>query len=387
MITKLNSFTHKSFKDYTNPNELLFRNKNILFGYNGKGKSSISKGINDEFLKDSSKNIKNCRLFDRDYISNSLLLENSEDKIKGVEASFGKGGVDIELKIKELEKLIIKEDELGNLEIDIAKLRKEIRVEIDKIHDRRKGDANIQRKSNNESVERVIELYKKDYQEAKKIVTEDDLLIKINGDNTIEKQIAQNENLNSLNLFNIQNNLIEEVKVIFIEKFGEEISIPEYEVVQWIETGLKLHKEGDNCKFCEGNLNFSEVKSKIAEFKENKRHKATEKLKLFREMLQNISESIKNIEKESNTYITNIGNNIERYFTAISEKKNTIENLTKSCQSKINNIEIQENFDFELLVEILKEIEESILTISQTKNEQLLELRNKLSNLTTLVKG
>src|SRR5690606_38087619 len=101
----------------------------------------------------------------------------------------------------------------------------------------------------------------------------------------------------------------------------------------------------------------------------------------------NISESIKNIEKESNTYITNIGNNIERYFTAISEKKNTIENLTKSCQSKINNIEIQENFDFELLVEILKEIEESILTISQTKNEQLLELRNKLSNLTTLVKG
>jgi len=35
----------------------------------------------------------------------------------------------------------------------------------------------------------------------------------------------------------------------------------------------------------------------------------------------------------------------------------------------------------------LKEIEESISTISKTKNEQLLELRKKLNNLTTLVKG
>lgn len=387
MITKLNSFTHKSFKDYTNPNDLLFRTKNILFGYNGKGKSSISKGINDEFLKDSSKNIKNFRLFDRDYISNSLLLENSEGKIKGVEASFGKGGVDIENKIKELEKLIIKEDEIGEFDIYITKLRKEIRAEIDKIHDRRKGEANIQRKSNSESVERVIELYKKDYQDAKKIVADDDKLIKINGDNTIEKQIAQNENLKLLNLFNIQTTLIEEVKVIFTYKFGEEFSIPEYEVVQWIETGLKLHREGDNCKFCEGNLDFLDVKAKIAEFKENKRHKATEKLKQFRELLQSILEGIKAIEKESKTYITNIGNNIEQHFTAISTKKNTIENLTNSCQSKINNIENQENFDFELLVETLKELEESISTISKIKNEQLLELRNKLINLTTLVKG
>ena len=74
-----------------------------------------------------------------------------------------------------------------------------------------------------------------------------------------------------LNLSKIQSSLIEEVKVIFKEKFGEDISIPEFEVVQWIESGLKLHKDGDNCKFCEGNLDFSDVKSKIAEFKENKR--------------------------------------------------------------------------------------------------------------------
>lgn len=387
MLIKLNNFTHKSFVGYTNPNDLLFRAKNILFGYNGKGKSSIAIGIKDEFLKDASKKPANLRIFDRDYISNSLLLENSEGKIKGVEASFGKSGVDIENKIKELEKLIIKEDEIGKLDTGIAKLRKEIRTEIDKIHDRRKGEANIQRKSKDESVERVIEHYKKDFLDAIKIESDEEKLIKINGDNAIEKQIAQNENLRPLNLSKIQSTLIEEVKVIFKEKFGEDISIPEFEVVQWIESGLKLHKEGDNCKFCSGKLDFSDVKSKIAQYKENKRHKATEKLKQFREQFQSLLESIKTIEKESKTYITNIGNDIEQHFSAISAKKNTIETLITSCQSKIDNIEIQENFDFELLVGTLKELEESISNISKTKNDQLFELRKKLNNLTTLVKG
>ena len=387
MITKLNNFTLKSFVGYTNPNDLLFRAKNILFGYNGKGKSAIAIGIKDEFLKDTTKKPENLRIFDRDYISNSLLLESSDGKIKGVEASFGKGGVDIENKIKELEKLIIKEDEIGKLDTGIAKLRKEIRTEIDKIHDSRKGEANIQRKSKDESVERVIELYKKDFQDAKKIESDEEKLIKINGDNAIEKQIAQNENLRPINLSKIQTNLIEEVKVIFKEKFGEDISIPEYEVVQWIESGLNLHKEGDKCKFCEGKLDFSDVKSKITQYKENKRHKATEKLKQFREQLQSLLESIKAIEKESKTYTINIGNEIEQHFIAISAKKNTIETLITSCQSKIDSIEIQENFDFKLLAETLKELEESISTILKTKNEQLLELRKKLINLTTLVKG
>jgi len=387
MITKLNNFTLKSFVGYTNPSDLLFRAKNILFGYNGKGKSSIAIGIKDEFLKDTSKKSENLRIFNRDYISNSLLLENSEGKIKGVEANFGQDGVNIENKIKELEKQIISEVEISKLDTNIVDSRKKIRTEIDAIHYKRKGEVGISKKSSTDSIERVIELYKNDFQDAKKIEADEEKLIKIIGDNAIEKQIAQNESLRPLNLSKIQTTLIEEVKVIFKEKFGEDISIPEYEVVQWIERGLILHKDGDNCKFCDGKLDFLDVKSKIAEFKENKRHKATEKLKHFREQLQNLVESITAIGQESKTYNTNIGNEIEQYFTSISEKKNTIETLITSCQSKIDNIEIQENFDFELLAGTLKELEESISTISKAKSEQLLELRKKLINLTTLVKG
>jgi wobble nucleotide-excising tRNase len=387
MITKLNNFTLKSFVGYSNPNDLLFRAKNILFGYNGKGKSSIAIGIKDEFLKDANKKPENFRIFDRDYISHSLLLENSEGKIKGVEASFGKGGVDIENKIKELEKQIISIEDIDKIDTQIADSRKKLRAEIDTIHDRRKGEVGISKKSSTDSVERVIELYKKDFQDAQKIEVDEDKLIKIIGDNTIDKQIAQYENLKPLNFSKISTILIEEVKTIFTEKFGEDISIPEFEVVQWIESGLKLHKEGDNCKFCTGKLDFSEVKLKIDQYKENKRHKATEKLKQFREQLQSLLDSIKAIEKEYKTYTTNIGNDIEQHFTSISAKKNTIETLITLCQSKIDNIEIQEIIDFELLTDTLNQIEESISTISKTKNEQLLELRNKLNNLTTLVKG
>jgi wobble nucleotide-excising tRNase len=387
MIKKLTNFTYKSFVDYTNPNDLFFRAKNILFGYNGKGKSSIAIGIKDEFLKDTIKKPENLRLFDKDYISNSLLLENSESKIKGVEASFGKGGVNIENKIKELENLIIKEDEIEEIDTRIAKSRQEIRTEIDKIHDRRKGEANIQKKSKEDSVDRVIELYKKDLRDAKKIEDDEEKLIKINGDDAIEKQIAQNENLKQLLFSKIETPLIEEVTAIFTEKFGEDISIPEFEVVQWIETGLKLHKEGDNCKFCDGTLDFFDVKSKIAEFKENKRHKATEKLKQFRDQLQSILESIIIIEKESKIYSTNIEIQIEEYFNAISAKENAIVSLLDSCESKIDKIETHETLDFKLLAETFKVIVESLRCISKAKNEQLLELRKKQNNLTTLVKG
>jgi wobble nucleotide-excising tRNase len=381
MITKLNNFTLKSFVEYTNPNDLLFCAKNILFGYNGQGKSSIAIGIRDEFLKDITKKSENLRFFDRDYISNSLLLKNTEGKIKGVKASFSKSGVHIEKQINELEKLIISHEEIEKLENSVVKSSKEIRNEVDKIHNRRKGKANIQRKYKEELVERVIELYKKDFENAETIEADKEKLIKIYGDDAIEKQIAQNENLRSLDFSIIELDLIKGVKAIFIENFGEDISIPEFEVVQWIESGLNIHQEDDACKFCNNELNYSALKLKLT------REKETKKLKLLREKLQSLLDDIRVIEKETKMYSTIIGTEIEQYFTAISAKKRAIESLTDSCQSKIDKIEIQENFDFELLAETLEVIEKSISSISKNKNEQLQELRNKQNNLTTLVKG
>ncbi|WP_052570678.1 hypothetical protein [Endomicrobium proavitum] len=55
MIEKVCNYTHKSFKNYTNPGDLKFKQKNIIFAYNGKGKSSLVLGVKREFLKDTTK--------------------------------------------------------------------------------------------------------------------------------------------------------------------------------------------------------------------------------------------------------------------------------------------------------------------------------------------
>ena len=44
MITEIKNFTLKSFKSYSTPQNF-FKTKNIIFGYNGRGKSSLAEGI------------------------------------------------------------------------------------------------------------------------------------------------------------------------------------------------------------------------------------------------------------------------------------------------------------------------------------------------------
>jgi len=68
-IEKLIDFSNKSFKNYTNSNDLLFREKNIIFGYNGKGKSTLCTGLKQEFLKNNSKSDGNLRFFNKEYIT------------------------------------------------------------------------------------------------------------------------------------------------------------------------------------------------------------------------------------------------------------------------------------------------------------------------------
>jgi len=387
MIDKLSNFTNKSFKGYTNPTNLLFREKNIFFGYNGKGKSAFAIGLKEEFLKDGSKRDNNFRLFNKEYITKSLLLENSEGKIKGVEANFGETGVDVENKIKELGKGIISETEISNLISEIENIKKNTRKEIDSIHDRKKGKASIQKKLSTETVEKVIKLYENDYKEAKKIEADDNKLSEINGDDKIEEQIKNIESLNQLSFSGILNSEVDEIKNIFKEKFGDDIEIPKYEIVQWIDEGLNIHQEGDECKFCGGKLDYLEVKSKIEQYKENKKHKSIEKIKSFKGQLEKLKEEIEAIEMSSKTYTAIVGNAIEDYFRNIIDSKDDIEPMVISIQDKINKMENDVNFDFEKIESRLDIIKSSIFAIKTKKDSQLTELRNKQNNIEILVKG
>jgi len=330
MIDKLINFSNKSFKNYTNPNDLLFRKKNIIFGYNGKGKSTLCIG-----LKDNLKSDINLRFFNREYINKSLLLEDSNGKIKGVEANFGEKNVEVESEIKKLKEDIISDTDINNLKSELEKIKKETRKEIDSIHDRKKGETNIQKKSSSEAIEKVIEHYNRDYTEAKKMEKDDDKLAKISGDDTIEKQIKQLESLNQLSFSEISSSYIDGIKNIFKEKYGEDIEIPRYEIIKWIDEGIKIHQENDNCKFCGGKLDYLNVKTKLEEYKENKKHKAIEEIKTFEKLLQTYLKDIETIKNNFKTYIVIVGNTIEKDFQGIVDYKSDIDTLILFVQNKI----------------------------------------------------
>ena len=67
MIQSINDYTFKSFKNYSGPNqEEQFKQKNLFFGYNGKGKTALSKGILMEIKKDAKITEDNYRFFNKD---------------------------------------------------------------------------------------------------------------------------------------------------------------------------------------------------------------------------------------------------------------------------------------------------------------------------------
>lgn len=143
MIKEVYNLNEKSFRNYNGPDKG-FKEKNIIFGYNGRGKTSLAKGLIREFLKDTANSSENYSFFNRNYIKENIILkESNNSKIKGVIANFGKKDVDIEKKIKLLEENIIDTKKLEN---EIQQLNKNIRAEIDKIHDEKKGSISIQKK-------------------------------------------------------------------------------------------------------------------------------------------------------------------------------------------------------------------------------------------------
>lgn len=387
MINKLSNYTRKSFKNFTNPSDLLFREKNIFFGYNGKGKSSFAVGLKEEFLKNTLKKEDNVRLFNKGYIADSLILENSEGRIKGVEAHFGRQNVEIENKIKDLEKEVVSQVEINKLSNEIDNIRREIRKEIDSIHDRRKGKANIQKKSKEVNIDRVISLYEDDYKNAKKVVSDDDELIKIEGDNTIEEKRIQLESLNQLSFLEISTADIDAIKLIFDENFGEDIVIPAFEIVRWLEEGVKIHREGDNCKFCGGELDFLAVNSKLEQYKDNKRHKAKNKLIGFKKQLQTLKNDIGKINELNKTYIAIIGSGVNQDFEVIQSVLVDIDLFINPIQNKIENLDDDEVFDYERFQILLKNLENSVKKIDDLKNKQLSDYRNQESKFSTIVKG
>lgn len=383
IVKKIENFTEKSFKNYTGPDRE-FKQKNIIFGYNGRGKSSLAKGVIREFLISNPVGANSYRFFDCNYINNNLLLKESTDsKIKGIIANFGKKDVDVEKQIDLLESKIV---DTVTIEKEINELNNKIRIEIDKIHDTKKGRITIHKKPTSKSNDEVIALYIDDIEKAKKIETDENKLINIKGDDSLEKQKEKIETaiIPSLNI--MLNEHINEIRDIFIKKF-DDIKIPTSKIVEWITNGLSIHEKGEKCKFCGGTLNLDSIQNNVNKYNSNEKQKAAVTLTSFKNEIDTLNLQINKILELKNNIVANIGNDTTKYFDIIESNVNLLTEYKEILNNKIENINSQIDFEDEKLKNILSSIKNSYDSINQAKENELKILNEKISKLNLLIKG
>ena len=373
----------KSFKNYSGPDKE-FKQKNIIFGYNGRGKSSLAKGIIQEFLKDNENKESNYRFFNRNYISDNLILKESKDsKIKGVIANFGKKDVDIEKQIELLELNIV---DTKKLEEEIRQLDKNIRTEIDKIHDNKKGNISIQKKPTSKTNKEVILLYNEDIAKAKKIENNEEKLIDFKGDNALEKQKLNIEKINIPIIEIIDNNEIVKVKDIFSRTY-DDIEIPSSKVVEWISIGLSIHHKGDKCKFCGGNPNLDFIKQNVEKYNSNEKQKAAVALNDFKTRLEILLSQIDNLLLVKDNISNNLEKDVSNNFNNIQTSRKALENIKEIVVKKIENINLEIYFNYEEFISILNKIEKSYNEIILEKKNEIKLIDDKISKLNILIKG
>lgn len=383
MINKVNNLNEKSFKNYSGPDKE-FKQKNIIFGYNGRGKSSLAKGIIQEFLKENEQKESNYRFFNRNYISDNLILKESKDsKIKGVIANFGKKDVDIEKQIELLELDVVDTKKLEN---EIRQLDKNIRTEIDKIHDNKKGNISIQKKPTSKTNKEVILLYNEDVAKAKKIENNEEKLIDFKGDNALEKQKLNIEKINIPIVEIIDNNEILKVKDIFSKTY-DDIEIPCSKVVDWISIGLSIHHEGDKCKFCGGSPNLEFIRRNIEKYNSNEKQKAAVALNDFKTKLEILLSQIDNLLLVKDNISNNLEKDVSNSFNNIQTSREALERIKEIVVKKIENINLEIYFNHEEIMSILDEIEKSYNEIILEKNNEIKLIDDKMSKLNILIKG
>lgn len=384
MIEQITGLTKKSFNSYTGPVEK-FKLKNVIFGYNGRGKSSLALGIRDTYLKDTSISEEKMRFFgqEEDNLSLQDPVTGKRSKIKGVIAHFGTKDVESEDKIKKLNKQIV---DLTPIQNKVNELKTDTRKVIDSIHDRRKGTASIQKKATNLEVGKVIDLYLQDLADAKKIEADENKLSKIEGNNAIGEKIELIRTITFQNFDNISADEITEAADIFGTDLGD-VDIPLSEIVEWINKGVDIHEEDDSCQFCGNEIKLQEIKERVREYNENRKQKATKTLQNLNHKLSELQNIIQEcLDKQTNTVSSlDTDAKISNSYAVIQEASIGIANARNVIKDKIKNIDSKQTFiDFG---DDLVKFSHAIETLSGIRNSQLKDLETQNNNKDTLVKG
>ena len=400
MIVKIDGLTKKSFNNYSTPDNF-FKKKNIIFGYNGRGKSSLASGIAEQFLLNH--NEAGLRYFDTNYVNDSLVIEDSEGKLlKGVRATFSKPDVSIEESIKK------KRLQLVNIDSDKDKIkseREQLRKRIDNLVKIKKGKVRIQSKNKKmlemddihweccPDIDWVLRQYNNDLVSAQKIEPDVNKLRVIDGNKDYEDEIVRVEALTlpKITYPDIDSAKIDRLEKILARTYSD--NVPSSEIVSWLEKGISLHDtNADMCLFCQNRSNFSieVIQERVNRYIADEKQKDS---KFLEEILEQVSESIKDLEgsidNKSTLYVFYDKSEIDDIFS-FHKELSTLKSLSSQLTNKLSSMndiitispaQIQ---DIECLAISLRDRRERL---EQIKKDKLKELREKDSKQKVLVNG
>lgn len=381
MYEMLNNFSRKSFKNYNMEENMKFNKRNIIFGSNGRGKTSLALGIKEELELVGKDNI---RYYYNDYIDDLIMLEDT-DKLKGVKATFGITDININKQIMELENQKI---DLSNLRLEIEETRNQIKKLINNIHDSKKGNLRISQKSKKFSIEKVIDVYEKNIDDAKKIESDTDKIKQISGNDTsLENKLEYIYKLDVPN-FKISEEIEFEYINYLLQKNYDDVTIPNHTVIEWLKTGLELHGEDEShCIFCENELDYKRIAEKVYHFQSNEKEKDVKYLI-----------DVKKVFESTLTIYTNYLLNKEKYEilqleNKISEEeenllKEDLSNIINILDGKIVNMENEfQDFSPSYWYELCNKLEFIQENIDDRKIVMQKDLSNKIDKLKEIVLG
>lgn len=360
---------------------MLFKKNNVFFGYNGKGKSSLAKGIEKEIRDQRGITDNDFRIFSKDYLK--LKLVNDKRRIKGVKAVFGNKNVKNDEEIEQLKEKIQDTTILSN---EITSNLKSIDSLIKTIEDGIRGSKKIRHVSvtNYEELSNFRKTFQCMKEAALKITTEDKLET-INVDFDFERAKSDLESLPVIDLLNLTGDLNTASEIVNSPYKVEDI--PATKVLDWIEQGISLNKDSKKCLFCGSDLNnYDEIVEHFKGFINSTKQKDERILLIFSEVLNKEILKLQDFigcEKK----FENCGINISSQIKVLDDYKKWLCFCSERINDKLSKFESIISADFGDN-EIKQTIASGALfTIKHIVSDSITRLTKEENKLNDLLKG
>lgn len=402
MISKINKL--KQFGIYQNFawNGLdNFKKKNLIYGWNYSGKTTLSKLFQNLEFKDKNKYFSGAefnftternaietnhtenelenfpyfvKVFNTSYIKRIFTFDETNSDIQPISFYLGDPSGELDSKIKKLNKKIIQAENIRDNRyqkiidrfVDYNKNNGKFTSKAKEIRENYLDNKLDQNKLNKSTIQQITDNIKTDLQEHLLSDRERD---KIKSDAIVENTFdTQNEDFSFIE--NLRS-LAEDVKTILQDTSPKSIPFPELEtdktLFSWIQTGLTLHQDEANCKFCtnilpENRLNDlnSYYSKKLIEI-QNSISETQNKIKIEREKLKIIFPDKKNLanrfQSEYQKAIDNYNLNVTKYQNQLSLLEKDLKRKTSNYFNNIDALEIEPitfKTDFEAIRKIVQ---------------------------------